>query len=238
MSVGTVTLSTLTQMVRAITRHYTAVTFSDSEVENALNAAQGKAYIALPAGVKRALYGSMSDLTVAESNGLYTATLPSTAWDVTAVRLYYTVSSVDYTKPMFQADLDFVLAVSDNDYRQGIYWVRHGGSLYFSEGITVSGADESSEKARVFTLTRPVDMDIDNDFDLPDEYRRYVVLMAALDLLSFASNVPNDAIASARQEVVVEAKSLGLYPDIQAGMAMFDAKASSKDEEPLRAEGR
>jgi len=232
MAVGSISLNDLVAMVRAITRQYSEVDFSREEVERALNAAQGKVFLALPNDVKRALYGDSDDLDTTEASGQYTVDLTTatgSVWDIVAVRQ---VDSVDDSlSPMFKADLDFVLSVSNNEYRQGVYWGRHGSVLHLSEGV-------DPDTVRIFYIVRPTDMDVSNDLDLPDEYRRYLVLMSALDLLSFAPGVPKDSVASARQEVVAEGKAVGLYPDLRDGLAQIDAKASSKDEEPLGAERR
>lgn len=231
MAIGSVTLATLTQMVQAITRQYTPAEFSPDEIENALNAAQGKVFLMLPKEIKAALYGSKDDVEAADALGETTVDISSlNAWDIVAVRQVLTISPYTVT-PMFQADLDFVLSVSENTFRQGVYWARLGSALYLSESI-------DSDEARVFFILRPTDMSGSNDMDLPDEYRRYLVLIASLDLLSYMQGVPREAITSARQEVVAEGKLLGFYPDLKEGMAQMDAKASSQNEEPLGTEGR
>ena len=231
MAIGTITLATLVQMVKAMTRHYTAVDFTDDEIGNSLNASQGKVFLMLPKEIKSALYGDKDDITPADAVGETIADISSLEiWDIVAVRQVLTGSPYTVT-PMFQADLDFVLSVSMNTFRQGVYWARLGDSIYLSESI-------DPDDIRVFFIIRPTDMDDSNGMDLPDEYRRYLVLLSSLDLLSYARDVPREAISSARQEVVAEGKMLGFYPDIKEGMAEMDAKASSQTEEPLGTEGR
>ena len=227
MAVGTVEIETLEQMVKAITRHYTAVKFSSVEMRNALNAAQGKVFTLLPSGVKSSLYGDKHDYDAPTgSSGEYVVDLSTeNPYDVNAVRRY---SVTDGVVPMFHADLDFVLSVWENSYRQGVYWAKHGDALYLSEELPAPG-----DKVRVYYIKSPVDMDESNDLDLPDEYRRYLVLTAALDLLSYAQDVGADKVTSARQEVVVEGRTLGLHPDIKGSKAEIDDTASSENGEPI-----
>lgn len=212
MAVGTHSLAEMTLRVRTAMRTYTPVNFSDSEIAEAMNGAQGKVFLSLNSEIKQNIYGTTADVTPSTSDGKITVALPSSdkVWDIVACKHIYTVDADIVTAGMFKADISFVLSVSTNDFKSGTHWARVGENLYLSDELTGTAA-----KCRMFYVRRPGEMGI---LDVPDEYARLVVLMSAADLLILAKDAPRDALLQLRQEVLYETKSLGLYPDREGSM--------------------
>lgn len=214
MAVSLITLENLRAQVLTVLRKIDPAEFNETEVDAAINAAAGKIYGVLGQEIRNEVYGSKVDLNwPTESNLEFRVVLPTASsvckvWDIIAVKGLYTVDTTVTQVAITRSSMEMLTSLADNYYITGvIYYTRIGDYLYFSEDLPTG----TSKKARVYYIRKLIEMADDTDtLDMPAEFRRLVILQASADLVVFAKDVNAQAIQLIRQEMLLEARNLGM----------------------------